>query len=53
MKVIGWPAYLIGGVLFTYGYVGTGMVVFGIGMIVDFKVWILGIVAFFVGFNWK
>ena len=53
MKAKGWPAYLIGGILFSNGFVGVGMVVFGVGMIVDWKIWILGIAAFFVGLNWR
>ncbi len=52
MKMKGWLAYLVGGLLFSNGVAEVGLVVFAIGMIVDFKVWILGILAFFVGLNW-
>ena len=52
MKTRGWLAYLIGGMLFSNGFSGTGLAVFGIGMLVDFKFWILGVLAFVIGFNW-
>ena len=44
---------MVGGVLFSNGVVEVGLVVFLVGMIVDWKIWILGIAAFFVGLNWK
>ena len=49
MKARGWLAYLIGGVLFSNGIAEVGLVVFLIGMIVDWKIWFLGFLAFFVG----
>ncbi len=49
MKARGWLAYLIGGVLFGNGIAEVGLVVFLIGMIVDWKIWFLGLLAFFVG----
>jgi len=53
MKARGWLAYVVGGVLFSNGYSGAGLAVFSVGMIVDWKFWSLGIVAFFVGLNWR
>ncbi len=49
MKARGWLAYLVGGVLVSNGVAEVGLVVFLIGVIVDWKVWILGILAFCVG----
>jgi len=53
MKARGWVAYLAGGILFNSGFPGTGFAVFGIGILVDWKIWLLGIAAFIIGFNWK
>ncbi len=49
MKARGWLAYLVGGVLVSNGVAEVGLVVFAIGMIVNFRIWLLGILAFFVG----
>ncbi len=49
MKARGWLAYLVGGVLVSNGVAEVGLVVFLIGVIADWKVWILGILAFCVG----
>ncbi len=53
MKARGWLAYLVGGALFSNGLPGAGLAVFGIGMIVDWRIWLLAILAFFVGLNWR
>lgn len=45
----GWMAYLIGGALFSNGLPGVGLAVFGIGLVADWKFWLAGILAFFVG----
>ena len=45
----GWLAYLFGGFLVSGGAVEVGLVVLGLGMIVHWKWWLVGIVAFFVG----
>lgn len=52
MKARGWLAYLVGGVLVSNGVGEVGVVVFLVGMIADWKIWFLGILAFFVGLNW-
>ncbi len=49
MTARGWLAYLVGGVLVSNGVAEVGLVVFLIGVIADWKVWILGFLAFFVG----
>lgn len=51
MKARGWLGYLIGGLLFSNGIAEVGLVVILMGMIADWKLWILGILAFFVGVN--
>lgn len=53
MKAKGWTAYLVGGLLFGNGFSNAGLAVFGIGMLVDWKFWLLGILAFYVGFTWR
>lgn len=53
MKIKGWLGYLIGGALFSNGFAGTGAAVLGISMLIDWKIWILGILAFVIGFNWR
>ena len=45
----GWLAYLFGGLLISNGVAEVGLVLFGIGMIIHWKYWLAGIVAFFVG----
>jgi hypothetical protein len=52
MKARGWLGYLVGGMLFSNGFAGTGMVVFGVGMIADWKLWLMAIFSFCVGFSW-
>ncbi len=49
MKAKGWLAYLVGGVLVSNGVAEVGVVVFLVGVIADWKFWLLGILAFFVG----
>ena len=47
-----WICYLIAFALFTV-HPTAGMVVFFIGMLYHWKMWILGIGAFLVGAGWK
>lgn len=53
MKARGWLGYLVGGLLFSNGLPGAGIAVFSVGMLVDWRYWIFGILAFFVGVNWR
>ncbi len=49
MKARGWLGYLVGGLLFSNGIAEVGLVVFLLSVIVDWKFWSLGILAFCLG----
>lgn len=48
----GFWAYVFGWLLISAGATGTGTVVIVVGMLIDWKWWLIGAVAFFVGFHW-
>jgi hypothetical protein len=47
----GFWAYVIGWLLISAGATGTGTVVIAVGMLIDWKWWLLGLVAFLWGVN--
>jgi len=49
MKARGWVAYLAGGLLFSNGIAEIGLIVILMGVIADWKIWFLGILAFCLG----
>lgn len=45
----GFFAYVIGWLLISAGATGTGTVVIAVGMLLDWKWWLLGLLAFLLG----
>lgn len=46
-----WLAYFISIILIVSNVPGPGLIVFAIGMLIHWKYWIAGMLAFFIGFN--
>ncbi len=52
-NLVAWPAYLLGGVMMTTGVceiAGFGLRTFLVGMLLHWRFWLLGALAFIVGF---
>ena len=52
-NLIAWPAYMLGGAMMTTGVgeiAGFGLITFSVGMLLHWRIWLLGALAFMVGF---
>ena len=52
-NLVAWPAYLLGGAMMSTGVgeiAGFGLITFLVGILLHWRVWLLGALAFMVGF---
>ncbi len=52
-NLVAWPAYLLGGAMMSTGVgeiAGFGLMTFSVGMLLHWRFWLLGALAFMVGF---
>ena len=53
IRGLGWVAYLLGGIAFKLGSADMGaLIIFG-GMLAHWRMWLMGVVAFIIGANWR